>query len=129
MHFISKKILTTVARLLLAVLLFAQYSLATQACMLPESAPAMAFASDAMPGCEMHTTDQHNPNACFVHCTSNYQALDSHHASADLGTVLLPTPLVISSQPKIAIVQSSPSILLARVVGPPPYLLHQNFRI
>lgn len=129
MHIISRKLLTTIARLVLAVMLFAQYSLATQACMLPEAAPAMAFATDDMPeDCHMQNTDKHNPNACFVHCTSDYQTLGSHHGAFDLPVVMLPTVLttVIASAP-------TPSryhpVVLARIIGPPPYLLHQNFRI
>ena len=129
MHFINRKLLSIFARLLLAVMLFAQYSLATQACMLPEAAPAMAFMDEAMPDCHMHDMDEHNPNACFAHCTSDYQALDTHHAALDLSAVLLPTALVVSNQPKFIPVQTYPPTVLARVVGPPPYLLHQNFRI
>lgn len=129
MHFISRKLLTTFARLLLAVMLFAQYSLATQACMLPEAAPAMAFAADDMPDCHMQDTDQHNPNACFVHCTSDYQALDTHHSAFDLPAVALPSSQAIAIQPDSALSRFYRPVVLARVVGPPPYLLHQNFRI
>lgn len=129
MHFINRKLLSIFARLLLAVMLFAQYSLATQACMLPEAAPAMAFMDEAMPDCHMHDMDEHNPNACFAHCTSDYQALDTHHAALDLPAVLLPTALVVSTQPRLIPAQTYSLAVLARVVGPPPYLLHQNFRI
>ncbi|WP_124951181.1 hypothetical protein [Sulfuriferula thiophila] len=129
MHFINRKLLSTFARLLLAVMLFAQYSLATQACMLPEAAPAMVFMDEAMPDCHMHDMDEHNPNACFAHCTSDYQALDTHHAALDLPAVLLPTALAVSNQRGFIPAQTYLPAVLARVVGPPPYLLHQNFRI
>lgn len=129
MHFINRKSLTSFARLILAVMLFAQYSLAAQACILPEATPAMAFAADNMPDCHMRHMDEHNPNACFAHCTSDYQALDTHHAALDLPAVLLPTALVVLNQPKLISTQIYPPAVLARVIGPPPYLLHQNFRI
>ena len=118
----------TVARLVLAVMLFAQYSLATQACMLPEAEPAMAFAADDMSDCHMQDTDKHNPNACFVHCTSDYQTLGTHHAAFDLPVVMLPTTLTSAIPSGPAPARYYP-VVLARIVGPPPYLLHQNFRI
>lgn len=126
MH-ISRKLLTTIGRLLLAVMLFAQYSLVTQACPLPEPAPAMAFAADPMPDCHMENHAAHNPNACFVHCTAGYQTLDSHHASFDLPAVILPAVWHIPSAPRLTPLPNRP-VLLTRLVDPPTYLLYQNFR-
>ena len=126
MH-ISRKLLMTIGRLLLVIMLFAQYSLVTQACTLPEPAPAMAFATDSMADCHMGTPTTHNPNACFVHCTAGYQTLDSHHASFDLPAIILPTVWHIPSATQITSLPNRP-VLLSRLVDPPTYLLYQNFR-
>lgn len=128
MRFASRKFLTSIARLLLVMMLFAQYSLNTQACVLPNAAPAMAFAADPMPDCHMgKNMAVHNPNACLVHCTTDYQALDSHHPAFDLPLVMLPAVWPIQTEPKLASVPSR-LILLTRLVDPPTYLLYQNFR-
>jgi hypothetical protein len=129
MAIFNRKYLVQLARLLLTVMLFAQYSLATQACMMPEPAPAMAFMASAMPNCAMHDMGNPNPNACFVHCTSDYQTLDSHHAGLDL-PAMLPVLLLfpaVSAVPPHQLTYHP--VFVARVTGPPPYLRHQNFRI
>lgn len=131
MHFLNHKLLGLISRLMLAAVLFTQYSLATQACMI-EAHPAMAFAVQAMPDCAMHKTlhshpGQPNPNACFVHCTASDLTLDTHHAAFNPMAVLPSVALIAATfpEPFRARIYSSP---LLTAGGPPLYLLLQNFR-
>lgn len=128
MHFINRKSLSIFARLMLAVMLFAQFSLAAQACVLPDASPAMAFSADPMPGCHMgNMSATYNPNACLVHCTNDNQTLDSHHIAFDIPVVFLPSAWRIEQEPMQASLPQRP-LLLTRLVDPPTYLLYQNFR-
>ena len=131
MYFINRKLLTVIARLVLAALLFMQYSLATQACMLSEVHPAMAFATDVMPTCDMHNHPmaQHNPNACLVHCTSADQTLNSYHAVLNLAVILPSIALFVVPRSALISTRIDPPLLLTHLGGPPTYLLLQNFRI
>lgn len=131
MHFINRKLLTIIARLVLAAVLFMQYSLATQACMLTEAHPAMAFATDAMTDCSLqaHPMAQHNPNACLVHCTSADQTLDSYHTVPNLAVVLPLITLFVVPRLELISTRIDPPLLLTHLGGPPTYLLLQNFRI
>ncbi len=101
MHFIHRKSLISVARLVLAAMLFMQYSLATQACILTEPHPAMAFAAQAAPDCAMHNMAAPNQNGCFVHCTSADQTLDTHHAALDLPVILSAVALSAPRRPEL----------------------------
>lgn len=133
MHFLNHKLLGLISRLMLAAILFTQYSLATQACV-TETHPAMAFAVQAMPAdCAMHN-DTHdrperpNPNACFVHCTASDQMLDTHHTALNPMATLPPVVLMAAALPVSFPVRIYPSPLLVTTGGPPLYLLLQNFR-
>ena len=128
MHFLNHKLLTIITRLMLATILFMQYSLATQACMLMEAHPAMAFVTQAMPDCAMNNMVKPNPNACFVHCTASDQTLDTHHAALNPMAILPPVALIEATLPASFPARIYPSPLLVTTGGPPLYLLLQNFR-
>lgn len=135
MHFLNHKLLTLISRLLLAAILFMQYSLASQAC-ITEVHPAMAFAAHAMPDCTLHNnntakqgnSDNLNPNACFVHCTANDQTLDMHHAGLNVPAILPVATLTIAISMVSFFVRFHPLSLHVSSGGPPLYLLLQNFR-
>ena len=133
MHFLNHKLLNRISRLILAAVLFTQFSLATQACM-SEAHPVMAFAIQAMPvDCAMHSDTQNrperpNPNACFVHCTASDQTLDTHHAALHPIATMLPVALLPAALPVSFPARIYPSPLLVTTGGPPLYLLLQNFR-
>ena len=128
MHFLNYKLLNLVYRLMLAAILFMQYSQASQACLLAEAHPAMAFAVQTTSDCAMHHMDKPNPNACFVHCTAGDQTLDTHHSALNTAAMLPAAPLMalVPSTPFPATNYSAP--LLAFSSGPPLYLLLQNLR-
>lgn len=130
MHFLNHKLLNLISRLMLAAVLFTQYSLATQACM-TEAHPAMAFTVQAMlADCAMHndTQERPNPNACFVHCIASDQTLDTHHAALNPMATMLPVALLAAALPVSFPARIYPSPLLVITGGPPLYLLLQNFR-
>ena len=135
MHFLNHRLLTLISRLMLAALLFTQYSLATQACM-SEAHPAMAFAVHTMPDCNRHcdtagkrgNSDHSNLNACFVHCTASDQTLDTHHARLKLPTILPVATSMIAIPMVSFFVRFHPLPRLVTSSDPPLYLLFQNFR-
>ncbi len=132
MHFINRTLLSTIARLMLAMVLFTQYAVATQACALMEPHPAMAFASAATAECSMHHHAMHasNRNACLAHCTAADQTLDFHHVSLNPALALLPLPgRIVPSAPESPSVKPVILLLLSDTGGSPLYLLRQNFRI
>lgn len=128
MHFINQKFLIIVARLILGTVMFAQFSLAAQACPLSEPHPTMAFSARVMSTCAIPDHEM-NRNACFVHCTSGDQTLDFHHASLNLPVALSVISIIIQPRFNLAPVWMNPPLVLARLGDPPTYLLLQNFRI
>ena len=129
MHFINRKLLVKIVRLLLMAMLFVQYSMATQACLLNAAHPAMAFATDGMADCVMHVQAQHNPNACLIHCTADDQTLDSHQPILHLAAALPAFGLPAAPLPELIATRNKLPQLVAAPGGPPIYLLLQNFRI
>ena len=133
MHFLNHKLLGLISRLMLAAVLFTQFSLATQACM-TEAHPAMAFAVQAMPAdCTMHNDTQNrperpNPNACFVHCTASDQTLDTHHIALNLAAILPSATATVVAHTETYISRIYPAPFFVATGGPPLYLLLQNFR-
>ncbi len=128
MGYMRGKLQRLVGRLLLALLLFTQFALVAQPCTLAEPAPQKAFAAEtpcAMPGMAAHDTD--SPNACLLHCTSGYQALDLHHLPP-AAPMALASPLILSLAAVAPVVRSYEPVLLARVVDPPLSILFRNFR-
>ena len=87
------------ARIALAVALFAQGVLAAQACVVPEASASQAFSlaanAEAMP---CHEVEKMNANACLIHCSQADQVnLDQHNIPAlsvddIILTVAMPQP-------------------------------------
>ncbi len=61
-----------VARFVLGLMLFTQFSNVAQACALPELNPASAFSSGATNGCH-ETQGAPSKNACLSHCLQDFQ--------------------------------------------------------
>ena len=130
--------MTIFARVVLTALLFVQFTMATQACMMTEAKPAMAFSVGSIPNCSMPSMQSnsahHNPNACLIHCTANAQHLDSGHSpdathtGLNLAIVTSFSQLVIAAHRYGITVRIYPPALIAFASGPPLYLLLQNFR-
>lgn len=95
------------ARLMLALVLFAHGIVAASACVM--SSPAQAYGmeqheDEAMP---CHEEETPNANACLVHCAQPDQiSVDQHSATiavpASLVTWLTPFPQIQQDRPKIA---------------------------
>jgi hypothetical protein len=120
-----------VARLLLAVLIFAQGAVSAYACPGSIDSVAPTAVTEAMPGCdEMTRLDPVAPNLCLAHCQSGDQTFD-HSAQPSAVPALLPA-LVVSVVDPDASQASSRASSTQRFIGarPPPHsILHCCFRI
>jgi hypothetical protein len=101
------RLIRTIARWTLAVLLFAQGALVAEACLRLDASPRAAFSTSQMEGCDMGTA---KPNACL------FQYLDqSDHSAAQPtispGTAYLVVPLTVA---RVTVVAD------ARAALPPP---------
>jgi len=124
MRYFSRRSLLSLARVLLATLLFAQAALAAQPCVLPDAAPAQAYEQD-MPPCHQQET---SPNGCLAHCLEGYQLVDQHQPLPALPAVST-AALTLAALPVAAAPTAGfQPLLLARVTGPPLSILHQRFR-
>lgn len=92
----SRSLLRLTARLMLAVLLFAQFALTAQACVGPRDMGSAlrhdhpVAASEAEPPCHQHgmtadsgaaTDDGMSANLCVAHCTWGDQSSDTHQVT------------------------------------------------
>lgn len=124
MRYFPRKSLLSLARVLVATLLFAQAALAAQPCVLPDAAPANAYEQD-VPPCHQQETSS---NACLAHCLEGYRLIDVHQplpALPAVSTAAITLPALIEEAVPTAGFQP---LLLARVTGPPLAILHQRFR-
>ena len=97
-------------------LLFTQFVVAGQACVMPSSMPWMAFSGDAMPDCS-----EMNRNACLAQCLQPAQAVDTV-AAPSLAPPSIQSILVAWNEPaSIAALPASP--LVVRETGPPIHIL------
>lgn len=85
----GRRVLRTIARYTLALLLFAQGALVAEACLRLDATPQAAFSASQMDGCEMGTD---NPNACLL------AYLDQSDYSSAQATVFPATAYIIVSQ-------------------------------
>lgn len=109
------------AKWALGAVLFAQFALAAQACVMPTFRPAAAFsAADAMPFCEQMQV------ICLAQCLQADQAVDSPH---DL--VAAPPATSSASWVQLAAFASpAPSPGAATLsTGPPVYLSSHRLRL
>ena len=104
----SRRLTASVARVLLATLLFTQAALAIAACDWAVRAPAQAFATESLPSC--HDVPAKNANLCLADCLSEDQSNSAPQlpvaALAEVpvllvavAPLLLPTALVLSDAP------------------------------
>jgi hypothetical protein len=127
----SRKYRQLVARLLLAVFVFAQGAVSAYAC--PGlsgtlNAPAVA---EAMPDCDRTTgLDPSAPNLCLAHCQSGQQTFDHSSqpsvAPADLGALVVSLSDPASADTSA---RSSNTQRFTAAAPPPHTILHCCFRI
>lgn len=122
--------LRAIARLLLAVLLFAQASVAFADCVADRGRLAKALASADMDLCHSAQTfvsdfGPLNPNRCVAHCTSDLQI-----AAATVAIVRSAASAPVLFVPRSAAVAMPVTGLLASPPGtPPPRILQHAFLI
>jgi hypothetical protein len=118
--------LISVARWLLAAMLFTQLAGVVQACVAPYHSAARAVAASVEPPCH----EEENPlpaNLCLSQCLGADQTLESLQAPA------MPAPkdtavLTLAAPPQGHSAVWTSSADLIRVPVPPPYLLHRQLR-
>ena len=103
----GRRLIRTVARWTLAVLLFAQGALFAEACLRLEASPQAAFEMSQMEGCDMGVT---NPNACLL------AYLDQSDHSAAQPAVPPVTQYMLAR----AVVARPGAAVNARATPPPP---------
>ena len=120
-----------VARIALALMLFAQGAMAWSACELPERAPEQALRPAALPlGCDQMTAEPEAVSAvCFSHCLAGKQSLDK--PALDLPALSPVAALIVDPASDASSVSGVPPYLLAPVAGtgPPRRILLQSFQI
>lgn len=107
------------ARLMLALVLFAQGIVAASACLTPDAGPVQAYAAaqdDEAAPC--HDEEFHNSNACLAHCTQADQA------GVDLHILQFAAPAGVigwlSNQPQAEAVRQNVAVgQIAPDTGPP----------
>lgn len=118
---LPRRFLPTIARLMLALMLFAQFALAAQACLLPQPAMPFAAGSDPMAGCHQH--NKISANACLANLTQSDQSADAPSLPAPIaaapGTPLFLVP-AIAAVSVTTMYQPAPPI---RASGPPLSIL------
>jgi hypothetical protein len=129
---LTRKRISSVAKLVLGVLLFAQVALAFAACDLSTRAPAQAISvMGDMPCCaedEAPDGSAANVNLCLAHCTSDAQRVDTTGLAfpAFPGVVVLVvSALPVPGYPALR----GPSLEGYAFAAPPRTILFQNFRI
>lgn len=134
---ISRATSQSVSRLLIAVLLFAQFAVASYACpsLMGRAAMAagqggMVMAADMAPGC-----DQIDPNAaslCAEHCRHGQQSIDTANVPAAFSAIpalLYSVPIEPAHSPGSGRSFLAPDASLVAAHSPPHTILHCVFRI
>lgn len=95
---LMRRQLRSLARMLLAVMLFAHATLAFSNCKLGGPAPALAVAQ-AMACCPDAVKDSlvDNANLCLAHCTSDSQQVESGNGKLQLPMAAYPVPVLTAS--------------------------------
>jgi len=147
---LSRAFRKAISRLLIGVLLFAQFAVAGYACpglsgmsSMPRADDMMGMASDVAPetavaakpgemapGCDQ--MDQDSANLCLEHCRHGQQSADTAAVPVVLAAIptflyslpLEPAPLLGSGRPAPAV-----DVSLAAAPPPPHAILHCVFRI
>ncbi len=123
-----------IAKLGIAVMLFAQLAVAVYACPgltgQPENAPA-PMASDqhvAMNG-GGEELDANNPNTCQQHCQAGNQSVDRASNTNVPPVAMVPLTIVEVVRPASALGVTILPVLLERETAPPPSIRFSVFRI
>jgi hypothetical protein len=116
MFFSAHRLLVRIGRFVLAALLFAQFSYATQACLLPEADPSVALSTvSVLP----HSGEgEASANLCLSHCLQAAQMLDALPAplAKDIGFI---PPLPVAMAHQLASTTLCEPELLSRTTSPP----------
>ena len=121
---------TLIARVALALMLFAQAAMAWSACELPERAPERALrAAFEHAGCdEMANAQSGVSSVCFAHCLAGKQAL--YKAVLDIPPMpSAPVLIFVPLAGAISGTESVHGVVPAAGTGPPRRILLQSFQI
>ena len=119
-----------VARVALALMLFAQGALAWSACTLPERAPEFALrAAIEQQGCEQMTEQAAGASSvCFAHTLADKQSL--YKAALELPAMpIAPVLPVASAGGKYRVAANTAGLCPIASTGPPRRILLQSFQI
>lgn len=121
----------SVARIALALMLFAQGAMAWSACQLPERAPELALrAATEHQGCEQMTaSNTAESSVCFTHSLAEKQSL--YKPALDIPVMSFEAPLIVPAVPDaFSIGGLAPyGLALVAATGPPRRILLQSFQI
>jgi hypothetical protein len=146
----SRALGKAIGRLLIGVLLFAQFAIAGYACPGPAGRPTMSASNETIgmpsraasetstpvtpaemaPGCDQ--MDRDAANLCVEHCRFGQQSADTAPAPlvfAAIPTFLYPLPLEPARVPGSGRCLPAPDASLAAAPPPPHAILHCVFRI
>jgi hypothetical protein len=115
----------SLARIVLAALLFSQAAIGAAACDMPDRSPAMAFEDEVVMPC--HQAPAQYKNLCLAHCLSADQ-------SADTPQVVVPAwsgaaSLIVAIVENTSTPVVAPRRMTPRAAAPPPRILFQSFLI
>lgn len=116
------------AFLLLAALLFSQWTVATYACAMPTSA-AVGMDADDMAGMDCGSEPETRSLLCVLHCDGDQASGQSSAGAPDLTTwapLLIVWPVAI--EPTLLHVAGVEPPDVRRQTSPPPLLLSRRFR-
>ena len=116
-----------IARVILAVMLFAQAALAGAACTMPERSPVRAIAGSESSPCHQSEPRERNANLCLADCLSTDQSTDTPQLPAMAPD---PAPVLFVAVAEIVVPRFAvQSRWLAAAADPPPRILFQTFQI
>jgi hypothetical protein len=112
----AHRLLVKIGRLVLGLLLFAQFSYAAQACLLPEADPSVALSTvSALP----HSGEgEASANLCLSHCLQAAQTLDALPAPL-AGDIGFTPPLPVAAARQVASRTLCEPEILSRTTSPP----------
>lgn len=125
----------SISRLLIAVIVFAQISVAAYACPGQPKIDPVAVTMTASPDMESDcdhmngSLDRDAPNLCAAHCHNDEQSSD-HAAVPDLPPTLFSTLYWLTAETPVTCPSSAPcDVVLHAALSPPHAILHCCFRI
>ena len=134
---ISRATSNSVSRLLIAVLLFAQFAVASYACpslmgraTMSEGHAGMVMTADMAPGCDQ--IDPTAANLCAEHCRHGLQSVDTANLPAAFSAIpalLYSVPIEPAPSPGSGRSFPAPDASLVAAHSPPHTILHCVFRI